>query len=134
MLPLNCSKNNLYTIFWSVFTGTAQINGSAMEPTDQGQSSVVMVTPDLPTKVSGDESPPPKVRCPCGVHEVRECVYCQFTICRFLSPSFPLSLSLPPSLSMHMPPNLFFSVSTVFPRSDAAATIYFIARFCAATI
>ena len=55
-----------------IILGTAEAAGDAMEPTDQGQSSVDLVTPEVHTKVNGDldESSPPKVRCPCGVHEV----------------------------------------------------------------
>ena len=47
-----------------------------MEPTDQGQSSVSLVTPPISPKMqmkqTGEDESPPTVRCPCGVHEVIE--------------------------------------------------------------
>ena len=57
-----------------LYLGTAEATGDAVEPTVQGQSTIDLVTPEMPTKVNGDheDSSPPKVRCPCGVHEVRE--------------------------------------------------------------
>ena len=59
------------------FSGTGIASGRAVEPKAMaaGQSSssspVVLVTPEIqPTKAGSEDSPPPEVRCPCGVHEV----------------------------------------------------------------
>ena len=59
------------------FSGTGKANGCAVEPTISEQSSVVLVTPEMQSvKENRDGSPPPTVRCPCGVHEVKYVHFC----------------------------------------------------------
>ena len=60
-----------------LFLGTGIASGTAVEPTIAEQSTVVLVTPEIQPaagKENRDESPPPKVRCPCGVHEASTCM------------------------------------------------------------
>ena len=68
--------------FFSFYPGTGVAVGRAAEPTVSGQSSseVQLITPELHHTATGKESrensPPPKVRCPCGVHEVKFIIQC----------------------------------------------------------
>ena len=91
------------------FSGTGKANGCAVEPTISEQSSVVLVTPEMQSvKENREGSPPPTVRCPCGVHEVKKKLHFNAHLkllflqifAKFHEPCIPQRISFHASLSL----------------------------------